>query len=81
MANNLPPSIADVMESASLNLPEHSGSHRHVMGLIYMFNFICTTYDLVTTKLCIDSLYFLCETILPKGGNCQLLKCFAVTVL
>jgi hypothetical protein len=81
MADNLPPSIADVMESGNLNLPEHSGPHRPVMGLIYMFNFICNTYDLLTTNLRIDRLYFLCETILPEGGNCQLLKCFGVTVL
>jgi hypothetical protein len=37
MADNLPPSIADVMESGSLNLPEPSGPHRPVMGLIYLF--------------------------------------------
>jgi hypothetical protein len=36
MADNLPPSSADVTESGSLNLPEPSGPHRPVMGLIYL---------------------------------------------
>jgi hypothetical protein len=43
MADNLPPSSADVTESGSLNLPEPSGPHRHVMGLLYLtlpFNFV-----------------------------------------
>jgi hypothetical protein len=35
MADNLPPSSADVTESGILNLPEPSGSHRPVMGLLY----------------------------------------------
>jgi hypothetical protein len=34
---NLPPSSADVTESGSLNLPEPSGSHRPVMGIVYLF--------------------------------------------
>jgi hypothetical protein len=37
MADNLPPSSADVTESGSLNLPEPSGPHRPVMGLLYIF--------------------------------------------
>jgi hypothetical protein len=37
MADNLPPSSADVTESGSLNLPETSGPHRPVMGLLYLF--------------------------------------------
>jgi hypothetical protein len=36
-AENLPPSSADVTESGSLNLPEPSGPHRPVMGMLYMF--------------------------------------------
>jgi hypothetical protein len=36
MADNLPPSSADFAESGSLNLPEPSGSHRPVMGLLYL---------------------------------------------
>jgi hypothetical protein len=36
-ADNLPPSSADVTESGSLNLPEPSGPHRPVMGLLYLF--------------------------------------------
>jgi hypothetical protein len=36
MADNLPPSSADVTESGSLNLPESSGPHRPVMGLLYL---------------------------------------------
>jgi hypothetical protein len=39
MAENLPPSSADVTESGSLNLPEHSGPHRAVMGLLCLFIF------------------------------------------
>jgi hypothetical protein len=31
-----PPSSADVTESGSLNLPEPSGPHRAVMGMIYL---------------------------------------------
>jgi hypothetical protein len=37
MADNLPLSGADVTESGSLNLPEPSGPHRPVMGLLYLF--------------------------------------------
>jgi hypothetical protein len=33
---HLPPSSADVTESGSLNLPEPSGPHRPVMGLLYL---------------------------------------------
>jgi hypothetical protein len=33
----LPPSSADVTESGSLNLPEPSGPHRPVMGLVYIY--------------------------------------------
>jgi hypothetical protein len=33
MADNLPPSSADVTESGSLNIPEPSGPHTTVMGL------------------------------------------------
>jgi hypothetical protein len=36
MADNLPPSSADGTESGNLNLPEPSGPHRPVMGLIYL---------------------------------------------
>jgi hypothetical protein len=36
MADNLPLSSADVMESGSLNLPEHSGPQGTVMGLLYL---------------------------------------------
>jgi hypothetical protein len=37
MADNLPPSSADVMQSGSLNLPEPSGPHRPVMWMLYLF--------------------------------------------
>jgi hypothetical protein len=37
MADNQPPSSADVTESGSLNLPEPCGPHRPVMGLVYLF--------------------------------------------
>jgi hypothetical protein len=42
MADNLRPSSTDVMESGSLNLPEPSGPHRPVMGLLYLY--IYTTH-------------------------------------
>jgi hypothetical protein len=37
MADNLPPSSTDVTESGSLNLPESSGPHRPVMGMLYFY--------------------------------------------
>jgi hypothetical protein len=37
MADNLPLSSADVTESGSLKLPEPSGPHRPVMGLLYLY--------------------------------------------
>jgi hypothetical protein len=39
MADNLLPASADVTESGNLNLPEPSGPHRPVMGMIYLFTF------------------------------------------
>jgi hypothetical protein len=36
--DSLSPSSADVIESASLNLPEPSGPHRPVMGLLYLLH-------------------------------------------
>jgi hypothetical protein len=38
MADNLPPSSADVTEYGILNLPEPSGPHRRVMGMLFTFN-------------------------------------------
>jgi hypothetical protein len=35
--DNLPPSSADVTESGILNLPEPSGPHRPVMGMLTFF--------------------------------------------
>jgi hypothetical protein len=37
MIANLLPSSVDVTESGSLNLPEPSGPHRPVMGVLYLF--------------------------------------------
>jgi hypothetical protein len=34
VADNLPPSKTDVMKSGSLGLPEPSGPHRAVMGML-----------------------------------------------
>jgi hypothetical protein len=45
-AENLPLSSADVTESGSLNLPEPSGPHRAVMGLLYLLS--CTLYHIIT---------------------------------
>jgi hypothetical protein len=40
MADNLPPSSADVTESGSLNLPQPSGPHGPVMGLLYLYLYL-----------------------------------------
>jgi hypothetical protein len=40
MADNLPPSSTDVIESISLNLPELSGPNRPVIGLLYLLHVI-----------------------------------------
>jgi hypothetical protein len=39
MAENLPPSSTDVTQSGSLNLPEPSGPHRAVMGMLYLIHY------------------------------------------
>jgi hypothetical protein len=43
MADILPTSSADVMESGSLNLSEPSGAHRPVMGLLYIYLYLYLT--------------------------------------
>jgi hypothetical protein len=40
MADNLSPSSAHVMEYGSVNLPDPSGTHRPVMGLLYLFIYV-----------------------------------------
>jgi hypothetical protein len=40
IADNLPPSSADVTESGSINLPGPSAPHRTVFGRLYLYN-IC----------------------------------------
>jgi hypothetical protein len=40
MADNLPPSSADITESGSLNLPELSEPHRPVMGMFYLYLYL-----------------------------------------
>jgi hypothetical protein len=40
MADNLPPSSADVTESRGLNIPEPSQPHRPAMGLLYLYLFL-----------------------------------------
>jgi hypothetical protein len=37
MADNPPPSSADVTESGNLNLPEPSGPHRPVKGMLFLY--------------------------------------------
>jgi hypothetical protein len=47
-AENLPLSSADVTESGSLNLPEPSGPHMPVMGLLYLIVLLedrCSKYN------------------------------------
>jgi hypothetical protein len=56
MADHLPPSSTDITESGSLKIPEPSGPHMPVMGLIYLF-FTCYLYlyaksaELLTLKV------------------------------
>jgi hypothetical protein len=40
MTDKLPPSSADVTESGSIKVPEPSGSHRPVMGKLYLLSLI-----------------------------------------
>jgi hypothetical protein len=40
MADNLPPSSADVTESGSLNNSEPSGTHRPAMGMFYLYLYV-----------------------------------------
>jgi hypothetical protein len=40
VAENLPPSSAEVTESGSLKLPEPSGPLRPVMGLLYLYRLL-----------------------------------------
>jgi hypothetical protein len=40
MADNLPPLSADVTEYGSFNLAEPFGTHRPVMGKLYLYFFI-----------------------------------------
>jgi hypothetical protein len=57
MADNLPPSSTDVTESGSFNLPEPSGHHRPVMGMLYLLALCANGQQcLVYTELK-DSLY------------------------
>jgi hypothetical protein len=68
MADNLPPSSADVTESGSLNLPKPSGSHRPVMGLLYLFTVysILRIYEKGIVISESDNLYLhYCVTTLP----------------
>jgi hypothetical protein len=44
MADNLPPSSADVTESGSHNLPQPSGPHRPIMGLLYLYIYLYLYY-------------------------------------
>jgi hypothetical protein len=39
--DNLPPSSANITQSGSLNLPEPSGSHRHVMRMLFCVRTVC----------------------------------------
>jgi hypothetical protein len=61
MADNLLPSSADVAEPGSLNLPEPSGPHRPVMGLLYLYLLLqCVIYSYICSgrtdsKLCMTS--------------------------
>jgi hypothetical protein len=51
--HQLPPSSADVTESGSLNLPEPSGPHRPVMGLLYLYLYINYWSQAKDGRLCL----------------------------
>jgi hypothetical protein len=63
MAENLSPSSADVTESGNLTLPETSGPHRLVMGMLYLFIWFSEIVRVVTTEkfsrfvLCMRSVF------------------------
>jgi hypothetical protein len=52
MADNLPPSSADVTVSGSLNLPERSGPHRPVMGVPFFKKIIIRSFHSLLYNLC-----------------------------
>jgi hypothetical protein len=58
MADNLPPLSADVTEYGSLNLPELSGPHRPVMGLLYLYLLVSHISILAFTLNIISIIYF-----------------------
>jgi hypothetical protein len=75
-ADNLPDSSADVSESESLNLPEPSGSHMHVMGLLYL-NIVYETKEIViiAQHICVlleDGYYYLTKH--PEGLTAYMLN-------
>jgi hypothetical protein len=62
MADNLPPSSADVTESGSLNLPEPCAPHRPIMGLLYLYLLHCTL------------LYLACHEFSLLGSDCGFVR-------
>jgi hypothetical protein len=61
------PSSADVAESGSLNLPEPSGPHRPVMGLLYPF--------LICVCLLLLPLYSMSSSVLDANTVCLEVGC------
>jgi hypothetical protein len=51
MADNVPPSSADVTKSGSLNVPQPSGPHRPVMGFPFTFRDMKETRSHINTVL------------------------------
>jgi hypothetical protein len=83
MADNLPPSSADVIESGSLNFPEPSGPHRPVKGLFYIIcgylksalrckflildNYIIQTFYIYKSRVCMS----ICGYFSKLKGVCE----------
>jgi hypothetical protein len=72
MADNLPPLSADVTESGSLNLPEPSGPHRPVMGLLYLFFYLpCFMHKTLGVVYCPVKNRVLMKWVSHKNQQCK----------
>jgi hypothetical protein len=73
VADNLPPSSADVTESGSLNLPEPSGPHRPVMGLLYLF-YCIVMYQLLIAVMLHNYIIEMLLMLLSFDEACRVMK-------
>jgi hypothetical protein len=71
MADNLPPSSADVIESGNFNLPETSWPHRSVMELLYLFYALQLTLLLIRQKKMVEGKCRNDERTIEQGATKQ----------